>query len=178
MSSTVICSSGGAAVDAPAMRNAMGMFATGVAVVTTIAGGQPHGMTVNSLTSVSLDPALLLVCLTNDARSTAAVVGAGRMAVSILSSHQEAVAVRFAARGQDHFGRLPLEYGTHTVPVVPDALVHLECAVRQQVVAGDHLVVFGQVERVCRRPGAPLLFLSGRFGEVNVHGDEQRHWFF
>lgn len=60
------------AVDPVTMRNTMGRFTTGIAVVTTITGGQPYGMTVNSLTSVSLDPPLLLVCLANDARTTQA----------------------------------------------------------------------------------------------------------
>ena len=62
--------------------------------------------------------------------------------------------------------------------VVPDALVHLECAVTQQVVAGDHLVVFGQVHQICRRAGTPLTFLSGRFGDLAVRGDEPEQWFF
>lgn len=86
----------------------MGRFATGVAVVTTTADGAPHGMTVNSLTSVSLEPPLLLVCLTTGARSTEAIIHAGRFAVNILPARQEPLALRFARRGEDHFAGLDL----------------------------------------------------------------------
>ncbi|MCW2900506.1 MAG: putative oxidoreductase [Streptosporangiaceae bacterium] len=165
-------------IDALTMRRTIGRFATGVAVVTTLDGGEPHGMTVNSLTSVSLDPPLLLVCLTTGARTTDAVVRAGRFAVNILSARQEAIALRFARRGADHFEGLEPAYGEHDVPVVPDALAHLECTVERQFEAGDHLVVFGEVQRVCDREGEPLAFLGGRFADLTVRGHEPQHWFF
>jgi flavin reductase (DIM6/NTAB) family NADH-FMN oxidoreductase RutF len=165
-------------VDPLTMRRTIGRFATGVAVVTVEAGGQAHGMTVNSLTSVSLDPPLLLVCLTTGARTTEAVVDSGRFAVSILSSRQEEIALRFARRGAHHFEGLPLRYGEHSVPVVPDALAHLECTVEREFTAGDHIVVIGEVRRVCDRAGAPLTFLGGRFGDLLERGHEPEHWFF
>jgi flavin reductase (DIM6/NTAB) family NADH-FMN oxidoreductase RutF len=160
------------------LRAAMGRFATGVAVVTTVTGGQAHGMTVNSLTSVSLDPPVLLVCLADSARSTVAVLAAGRFAVSVLSARQEDVAVRFAARGADHFAGLPLVYGDHAVPVVPEALAHLECSTSHTRHVGDHEVVFGDVVRVCFRDGAPLAFHGGRFGSFADAGEEVAPWFF
>lgn len=165
-------------VDPLTMRRTIGRFATGVAVVTTLDGQEPHGMTVNSLTSVSLDPPLLLVCLTTGARTTDAVVQAGRFVVNILSARQEAIALRFARRGADHFEGLEPTYGEHDVPVVPDALAHLECTVERQFEAGDHLVVFGRVERTCDRAGEPLAFLGGRFADLTVRGHEPQHWFF
>jgi flavin reductase (DIM6/NTAB) family NADH-FMN oxidoreductase RutF len=159
------------------MRRTIGRFATGVAVVTTLDGGKPHGMTVNSLTSVSLTPPLLLVCLTTGARTTDAVVNAGRFAVNILSARQEEIALRFARRGADHFEGLELTYGDHAVPVVPDALAHLECAVERHFDAGDHLVVIGQVDRVCDREGEPLAFRGGRFADLTERGHEPELWF-
>jgi flavin reductase (DIM6/NTAB) family NADH-FMN oxidoreductase RutF len=165
-------------VDSLAMRRAIGRFATGVAVVTAFDGGQPHGMTVNSLTSVSLEPPLLLVCLTTGARTTDAVVRGGRFAVNVLGARQEEIALRFARRGEDHFAGLPLSYGEHAVPVVPDALAHLECSVERHFRAGDHDVVFGQVRRVCDRGGAPLAFLGGRFCDLAERGEEPVTWFF
>ncbi|WP_214366439.1 flavin reductase family protein [Pseudonocardia sp. H11422] len=165
-------------VDPLTMRRTIGRFATGVAVVTTVDRDQPHGMTVNSLTSVSLEPPLLLVCLTTGARTTDAVVRAGRFAVNILGARQEEIALRFARRGADHFDGLPLRYGEHDVPVVPDALAHLECTVDRHFEAGDHVVVIGHVRQVCDRPGAPLAFLGGRFGDLAERGSEPVHWFF
>jgi flavin reductase (DIM6/NTAB) family NADH-FMN oxidoreductase RutF len=165
-------------VDPLTMRRTIGRFATGVAVVTTVDGDEPHGMTVNSLTSVSLEPPLLLVCLTTGARTTDAVVGAGRFAVNILGARQEEIAMRFARRGEDHFAGLPLTYGEQGVPIVPDALAHLECTVERHFEAGDHTVVFGHVPHVADRAGAPLAFLGGRFGDLTDRGHEPVHWFF
>jgi flavin reductase (DIM6/NTAB) family NADH-FMN oxidoreductase RutF len=165
-------------IDPLTMRRTIGRFATGVAVVTVHDGSEPHGMTVNSLTSVSLDPPLLLVCLTIGARTTDAVVQAGRFAVNILGARQEEIALRFARRGADHFNGLPLRYGDHQVPVVPEALAHLECVVERHFEAGDHIVVIGEVRRVCDRAGAPLAFLGGRFGDLAERGQEPQHWFF
>lgn len=135
-------------------------------------------MTMNALTSVSLDPPLLLVCFNHGARSAAAVTGAGRFVVNFLSQRQEPIALRFAQRGEDHFSGLGLEYGQHGVPVVPNALAHLDCAVDRIVEAGDHAVVFGKVTDVCARDGDPLGFYRGRFSDITPHGAEPEHWFF
>ena len=83
-------------VDPMAMRQTMGRFATGVAVITTEDASGPHGMTVNSLTSVSLDPPLLLVCFNHGARTAEAAVSSGKFVVNILSRRQQAIALRFA----------------------------------------------------------------------------------
>ena len=165
-------------VDAMTMRQTMGRFATGVAVITTEQDGQPHGMTVNSITSVSLDPPLLLVCFNRGARSAEAVVASGRFVVNVLSRRQQAIALRFAARGEDHFAGLDLEYAGHRVPVVPQALAHLECDVERIVEAGDHTVVFGAVIGASTRDGDPLGFFGGKFSDVTQHGLEPEHWFF
>jgi flavin reductase (DIM6/NTAB) family NADH-FMN oxidoreductase RutF len=160
-----------------ALRMTMGRFATGVAVVTTIADRVPHGMTVNSLTSVSLDPPLLLVSLMLDARTTDAVTRSGRFAASVVSSRQEHIARRFARGGTDHFDGLPLEYGAHDVPVVPGALAHLECATERVVPAGDHVLFIGHILRTCARDGDPLTFYGGTFGEFSVRDAGRIDWF-
>lgn len=165
-------------IDPLLMRQTMGRFATGVAVITTELDGKAHGMTVNSLTSVSLDPPLLLVCFNRGARSAEAVSAAGRFVVNILSKRQQAIALRFAKRGEDHFAGLGLEYGDHKVPVVPQALAHLECELERSVEAGDHTVVFGAVTDVCSRNGEALGFYGGHFSDVVPHGHEPEHWFF
>lgn len=159
-------------------RQAMGRLASGVSVVTAIADGEPHGMTISSLISVSLQPPLLLVSLTAGARTTEAVSASGRFGVSILSAAQEMIARRFASPGSDHFADLPVTYGDHDVPIVPSALVHLECAVDQTVTAGDHLLVVGEVLRVCQRAGDPLAFREGLFGDFTDRGHEPVLWAF
>ncbi|WP_218010370.1 flavin reductase family protein [Actinomadura chibensis] len=161
------------------MRRVMGRFATGVAVITALDGrGDPHGMTLNSLTSVSLEPPILLVCFNTRARTAVAVAESGRFAVSILAARQEPIALRFAGRGEDHFAGLPLTYGEHDVPVVPNALAHLECTVDRTAKAGDHIVVFGAVERTCDREGPPLTFLSGHFGDYTPKNHNPHPWTF
>ena len=165
-------------VDGPSLRRTMGRFATGVAVVTTGTESDPHGMTVNSLTSVSLDPPLVLVSLTKDSRTTQTVRNTATFAISILSVRQEQLALRFARRGEDHFEGLPLEYEHHDVPVVPGALAHVECVIESEVLAGDHVLYLGKVVRTCDRDGEPLAFYSGKFGEFAASGDAETHWFF
>lgn len=156
----------------------MGRFATGVAVITTQAvDGAPHGMTVNSLTSVSLEPALLLVCFNRGARTGEAIMESGRFAVSILSRRQQPIAVRFAQRGEDHFKGLDLAHGEHGVPVVPGALAYLECDLERVVEAGDHIVVFGAPLSVHERDGEALGFFNGRFSDVEPHGEERPNWY-
>lgn len=161
-----------------AFRHAMGKLVSGVSVVTAIADGRPHGMTVSSLISVSLEPPLLLVSLAASSRTTDAVCASGRFGVSIVSAAQEAIARRFASPGTDHFAGLPVTYGEHEVPIVPNALVHFECAVDQTVTAGDHLLIVGRVDRLCERPGDPLAFREGLFGDFTDRGHEPVMWAF
>jgi flavin reductase (DIM6/NTAB) family NADH-FMN oxidoreductase RutF len=161
-----------------AMRRTMSRFLTGVAVVTATDDNGVHGMTVNSLTSVCLEPPLLLVCLTNSARTTAAVLSGRRFVVSILSTRQERIALRFARRGADHFGELPLVHGGYGCPVVPDALAHLDCAVEHVTAAGDHQVVIAAVQRHDERDGEPLGFYGGRFCSVADQSELAPQWFY
>lgn len=168
----------GDGIDPAVLRRTMGRFATGVAVVTTMVDAVAYGMTVNSLTSVSLNPPLLLVSLADNARTTEPVREAGRFAISVVAARQEQIARRFARQGEDHFAGLPLEYGMHEVPVVPGALAHLECATEREIAAGDHVLFLGAVVTSCEREGDPLTFYSGRFGEFTAGDDARIDWFF
>lgn len=165
------------ALDPAAMRAAMGRFATGVAVITTSADGVPHGMTVNSLTSVSLDPPMLLVCFTSGARTMDAVAASGRFAVNVLGARQEPVSDAFARRGEDHFDGAELPVHESGVPLIPGALAVAVCAVDRVVDAGDHVVVFGLVEDVEHRDGAPLLFFGGGYGDFTDRGSTADFWY-
>ena len=166
-------------VDPSTLRRTMGRFTTGVAIVTTGTENDAHGMTVNSLTSVSLDPPLVLVSLMPDARTTEVIRESGQYAISVLSIRQDEIAMRFAKQGEDHFAGLPLEYECHDLPVVPGAIAHVECTLETPVPAGDHVLMLGRVVRTCDRDGEPLAFSSGRFGRFTTgSGDTEEHWFF
>lgn len=165
-------------VDPLTLRRTMGRFATGVAVVTTNLDGESHGMTVNSLTSVSLDPPMLLVCFTKGARTTECVRESGWFAVNILGARQEAVSNTFARRGEDHFEGLDLPEHASGVPLIPGALAHVVCRVGQVVPGGDHEVVFGLVEDVFEREGSPLLFFGGTYGDYADRGRPADFWYY
>lgn len=163
---------------APAeLRKAMSRFATGVAVITARDDGGPQGMTVNSLTSVSLDPPLLLVCLDPGTRTAGALLGAGRFAVNVLGARQQGVSGIFARRGEDHFAGVELPAHASGVPLIPNALAHAVCTVDRAVQAGDHVVVFGLVTDLAFRDGAPLVFFGGGYGDFADRGEPAEFWF-
>lgn len=156
----------------------MGEFPTGVAIVTTRANGRPHGMTVNSLTSVSLEPPLVLVCFTRDSRTAEAVTSSGRFAVNLLNNRQSALANHFARRGADHFEGLDFQVGPHGVPIIPGSLSYLVCTVDAVHSGGDHQIVVGEVETYAVRGGSPLTFFRGRYHDVVGPGRPARHdWY-
>lgn len=150
-----------------AFRRAVGSFPTGVCVVTAERATGPAGMTLNSFTSVSLDPLLVLVSLAHGARTLAAVRESHRFALSILHRGQSEIALEFAARGSafpaDRVRRL--DDGSL---VVRHALAHLDCDVDAIVPAGDHDLVLGAVRDFEAVAGEPLVFHSGRFGGIAV----------
>jgi flavin reductase (DIM6/NTAB) family NADH-FMN oxidoreductase RutF len=146
-----------------ALRNVLGRYATGVTVVTTCHGGRPVGVTVNSFTSVSLHPPMVLWCLSRTSASLAAFTTAPRFVVNVLAAGQEHLARRFAAPG-DRFAGTPLvdELGTG-LPELTDTAATLVCRRRQVVPAGDHLVLFGEICRHAAGALPPLLFLDGGY---------------
>lgn len=153
----------GNAVDGATLRVVMGGFVTGVAVVTsTGADGDHAGMTVNSLTSLSLDPPLVLVCLTRQSRTLQAVRESGRLVINILSGGQQNVSSAFASRGGDHFAgaRFVLDDG---MPVLSGGLAHLACSVHAVHEGGDHEIVVARVLRAVTWPTSPLVFFRGRY---------------
>lgn len=151
-------------------RQAMGYFATGVTLVTTWTPEQtPYGVTVNSFTSVSLDPLLVLVCLDNELSALSSFKRVGKFGVSILSEHQKDLSIHFSTRGTDRSRGL-YEIGPLGMPLAKDALATLECRLERLYPAGDHTILLGRVETVCLNKNArnprPLLFFRGRYGRV------------
>jgi flavin reductase (DIM6/NTAB) family NADH-FMN oxidoreductase RutF len=155
-------------VDAMTYRRVVGNFATGVAVVTS---GQPpdcHGVTVNSFTSVSLDPTLLLVCLDRASRSRGAILGSGVFNFNVLHEDQEAISRLFASKDRDGdwYETLGCTLGALGAPLIPGCLAHMECRLRQTHEADDHTILIAEVEEahLADEDGMPLLFFRGRYG--------------
>lgn len=153
-----------AGIDPHRFRDIVGGFATGVAVVTTVRDGTPEGMTVNSLTAVSLDPVLVLVCLSRDSRTAEAVQHSGRFVINILRHDQHDISNTFARPAADHFAELPVQHTADGLPLIAGAVGYLACDVTRVVDAGDHVIVLGGVVSGDRRPGDPLIFYRGRYG--------------
>ena len=155
-------------VTGQAFRSAMGRFATGVTVVSA-RGRHPHAMTANAVTSVSLDPPLLLVCLDQEARVHDAVLEDGRFGVSVLGADQVRISDWLATRGRPLVGQLsqvPVVIGTVLgLPLVAGSLVRLECEVEAAHPAGDHTVVIGAVRGLDAGagPADPLVWFGGGY---------------
>jgi flavin reductase (DIM6/NTAB) family NADH-FMN oxidoreductase RutF len=149
-----------------AFRQAVGSFPTGVCVITTQNRGVTAGMTLNSFTSVSLEPLLVLVSLAHDTRTLGVVRESGRFALSILHRGQRQMALDFAHRGGDfpHHHVRRTQYGFYPVR---EALAELYCDVHEVVTAGDHDLVIGHVVEFLAGKGEPLVFHGGQFGGVD-----------
>jgi len=157
------------AINVTAFRQAMGSFPTGVTVVTVASDdSNMHGMTVNSFSSVSLDPMLVLVCLNETSRGADLIERAGAFAVNVLSAGQQDLSRWFANRrrpaGSAMFDGVPFEPGATGCPVLADATASFDCVLRQSHRAGDHLIVLGEVVALVHRPQLePLIFHSGTY---------------
>lgn len=154
-----------AMVDENRFRDVMSRLATGVALVTGRLDGSVHGLTVNAVSSVSLHPPLVLVCLARSGNSHDSVIASGAFAVSVLASGQEELAHRFA-RGthRERFAGVEFRDGASGSPVLPDALAWLDCAIRAVHRAGDHSIVVGEVLGCGVGEGDPLVFFRSEYG--------------
>lgn len=151
-------------VDPHAFRNALGRFATGVTVVTTMADGAPVGVTANAFTSVSLKPPLVLVCLGESLGCLDAFKGSEHFAISVLASDQETISARFATKGIDRFEHTAWRHSERGLPILDNVLASIECAKHAQMEFGDHTIFIGEVLTArCVINGDPLLFYGGEF---------------
>lgn len=146
-------------------RTALGMFATGVTIVTArTADGELVGLTANSFNSVSLDPPLVLWSLARAAASMPAFSTGSHYAINILGADQQELAKRFAAKGVDRFADLDFLEGVGGAPLLAGAAASFECFNRSRYEEGDHVIFVGEVERCTHHPGAsPLLYHGGKF---------------
>ncbi|NUR04731.1 MAG: flavin reductase family protein [Streptomyces sp.] len=162
-----------APVEARALREVCGRYPTGVAVVTCQGTGreEPVGVTVNSFTSVSLDPALVLFCVHKDSRALLAVKESGAFAVNILAADQEGLCRAFARRNTADFGDLPHGPGVTGSPVLGDALAFLDCRLHTVFPGGDHVIIVGEVVDLgLLREDQPLTFFRSTHPRLEVLG--------
>jgi 3-hydroxy-9,10-secoandrosta-1,3,5(10)-triene-9,17-dione monooxygenase reductase component len=149
-----------------AFRRAMGAYATGVTVVTAQGeGGALSGMTVNSLTSVSLQPRLVLWCLGDRSARYAPFAAADTWGVTVLGADSEALARRFAKSPAQDVEPEEME-ALAGVNVLRGGLAQLACRTHHKTQAGDHLIIIGEVLDVRVRPGAALTFFRGGYGSI------------
>jgi flavin reductase (DIM6/NTAB) family NADH-FMN oxidoreductase RutF len=157
----------GAGADSDAaveFRRTLGMFATGVTVITTLADEQIHGMTANAFMSVSLQPPLIVISVDRRARMNGLLREGVLFGVSVLEERQSALSDRFAGRMGD--GPEPDFELVHDTPLVEGALAHLVASVVRSYWGGDHSLFLGRVEYVRYGEGTPLLFHGGGYGRV------------
>ncbi|MBZ0128479.1 MAG: flavin reductase family protein [Rhodobacteraceae bacterium] len=148
-----------------ALRRAFGKFATGVAVVTTTDGNDaPVGLTINSFTSVSLEPPLVLWSLVTRSPNLEVFRNASHFAINILASDQRAISDCFANPSEDRFAGIDWFRGLAGLPVIRNTIATFECRRTMIVEAGDHVVFFGAVEDCEQCDLEPLVFFAGQYG--------------
>jgi 3-hydroxy-9,10-secoandrosta-1,3,5(10)-triene-9,17-dione monooxygenase reductase component len=155
-------------VDGRSLRTVCGMFVTGVTVITSGEAGNAEGTTVNSFTSVSLDPPLVLFCLHNESRLRAVVRESGKFVVNFLQGQQESIARAFAGKGTAEIHDVANHPSVTGVPVLSEALAFLSCHVADEFDGGDHTIFVGRVVElgVPRQHQEPLVFFRGWLGAL------------
>ena len=147
------------------LRSAFGRFPTGVAIVTAMAdNGRPIGMTINSLTSISLEPALLAWSIDRGAASYEAFIKAAEFTVTVLADDQADLAMRFATRGADKFRGLDVDHSE--MPVIANASAWFQCEAWRVIPLGDHTMLVGRIIDYQHSDQAPLVFLGGQFRQA------------
>jgi flavin reductase (DIM6/NTAB) family NADH-FMN oxidoreductase RutF len=154
------------AIDIATFRAVMSRFATGVTVVTTCAGTERLGITVNAFCSVSLDPPLVLICVEHGSQVHDALIASGVFAVNFLSRDQENLSVCFAGRSEERFSNF-CGVTSHTIatgaPIFDDSLGFVDCRIVATYPGGDHSIILGQVEAQEAYDGEPLLYYRSHY---------------
>jgi flavin reductase (DIM6/NTAB) family NADH-FMN oxidoreductase RutF len=153
-----------ASVDKREFCRTCAQFATGVAVAAVVdAAGEARGLTVNSFTSVSLAPPLVLICIAHTAGALPSFRSRTHFGLSLLTEEQRGLSDRFAERGRDRFQDTPWCPGVTGAPLLPDALAWVECRVERVETAGDHDILIAEVVRTVVRGGHPLIYYGSAY---------------
>jgi flavin reductase (DIM6/NTAB) family NADH-FMN oxidoreductase RutF/DNA-binding GntR family transcriptional regulator len=159
-------------IDPRTFRHVVGHLASGVTVITTADAGERFGMTASSVTSLSADPALMLACLNNAVPTADAVSRNGHYVVNVLGQGHGELAQRFAMPSDDKFAGVSVHEGVTGLPLITDALAHIECEVVERVVGGTHTIFIGRVLSAAAGPGEPLTYFRGGFGRFEFARDD------
>lgn len=153
-------------------RRAMGRFATGVTLITTRLDGELHGMTANAVTSLSLDPMMVLVCVDKTADTHDILSKAGVFAVNILNRKQAHLSDRFAKKefdGAHGLDEVPHGFAVTGSPIIEGAIAYLDCRTAMEHHGGDHTIFIGEVlEAKELSDDEPLVFYRGKYGEFGA----------
>ena len=151
-------------IDPKRFRSVMGTFPTGVAVITTTWNGELFGATINSLTSVSLQPSMLLFCTSEGSATGAAIRRRGLFSVNILGQHQSDLSARFTGQPNNRFEDLAIAFSADGLPLLEGAAAQLCCSVAAIHRAGDHDIILGEVLSGDEIACSPLVFHKGAYG--------------
>ena len=155
-------------------RRACGLWATGVSIVTTVdAAGKCYGLTMNAVTSLSLNPPMFIVCVDNNSDTLAPMCESKVFCINVLASAQQDLSNRFAKKGEEKFSSVDHSRGITGAPVLAGVLLAIECAVSSIVPGGDHQIMLGEVRHVVTNDAdgvAPLLYFGGRYAAVTKAG--------
>jgi Conserved protein/domain typically associated with flavoprotein oxygenases, DIM6/NTAB family len=149
-------------------RRVCSRFATGITILTVLdESGTPHGLTVNSFTSVSCEPPLVLVCVDHRCSLLPCFRRAAHYGINMLGEEQEALSVRFAKRSSNSFEDLSWEKSPCGAPLLTDALAALECRTTRILDAGDHAILIAEVTRARYREGQPLVYFGSSYRRLS-----------
>ena len=152
-------------IDPQEFRKALGTFATGVTIITAVAGdGKPYGLTCNSFASVSLNPPLVLWSLGMYSQGLPIFQNASHFAVNVLGVSQAALASTFAKSTVDRFAGVSWKPGLGNAPLLADCVAYFQCRAASRYYGGDHVIFLGAVEAYSYSKREPLLFAGGGFG--------------
>jgi flavin reductase (DIM6/NTAB) family NADH-FMN oxidoreductase RutF len=155
------------AVSPEEFRAALSAYATGVTIVTAIGPSGPSGATANAVTSLSLEPPMMLACLDRGSRTLTSVRAQGRFGVNALAAGQEELARRFSAKDPEPRKWQRVEWSdSNELPRLDGALVWVACELRDLIDGGDHLILTGNVIDADARDGQPLLFHRGAYRDL------------
>lgn len=147
-------------------RNAMGHLISGVSVITTHADGVDYGLTASAVSSVSLEPPMLLVCVNQNTGTCHAISKSKSFGVNILHAEQGGVGIQFATPSDDKFRGIQISRGIDNQPLLDDALVSIECRVVEEMTGGTHSVFLAEVQQANITPDKePLAYYKGKFGD-------------
>jgi flavin reductase (DIM6/NTAB) family NADH-FMN oxidoreductase RutF len=166
---------GGQRLDSREFRDVIGHFASGVTIISTARSEELFGTTASAVSSLSVDPPMVLICMNKSSSTGQAVSDAGAFAVNVLNEDQRELAERFATKATDKFAGTAHAIGPFGQPLLDGALAHLECQVIEEVTGGTHTVFLANVQTASAAAGTPLAYYRGTFGRLELAGDQQAY---